>query len=268
MKPSRRRMIRLVLSHAGMAASGVGLLLSAAIVAGAPLAQSETEPVAADTLLVMPTVDGEPLSLRSGPALDQPIVASLVPYEALSLLGAAHLDGSTRWLPVKTGSNQVGWISDQYVVVVGASLPALSPSPEVAPAESPTPPPMPWPELLTAPVSVTASVPDVAPAEVRPPQGRPLEVEAKLKFPEAKGRHQEVTIWVTRDGVPVSGATVTIFTEDDDDEPLRVLEPTNPDGRTRREFAIGRKKGSIELVVSAVAPDGGAGRTSVSYFRR
>jgi hypothetical protein len=100
------------------------------------------------------------------------------------------------------------------------------------------------------------------------PAGRPLEIEAKLKFPEAKGRHQEVTIWVTRDGAPVQGATVTIFTKDDEDEPLRVLEPTNADGRIRREFAIGKEKGEIELVISAEAPDGGAGRTTVTYFRR
>jgi hypothetical protein len=95
-----------------------------------------------------------------------------------------------------------------------------------------------------------------------------VQIETKLKYPEAKGRHQEITIWVTRDGVPISGAIVTIFTEDDEDEPMRVLEPTNADGRTRREFAIGKVKGSIELVVSAVAPDGGSGRTTASYFRR
>ena len=73
---------------------------------------------------------------------------------------------------------------------------------------------------------------------------------------------------MTREGVPVSGAVVTLYTEDDEDEPMRVLEPTNEDGRTRREFAIGKEKGEIELVVSAVAPDGGSGRTTATYFRR
>jgi hypothetical protein len=109
---------------------------------------------------------------------------------------------------------------------------------------------------------------EIATKDTSSVSGRPLEVEAKVKFPEAKGRHQEVTIWVTRGGVPIPGALVTILTDDDEDEPLRVLEPTNADGRTRREFAIGKEKGSIELIVAAVAPDGGEGRTSVSYFRR
>jgi hypothetical protein len=93
-------------------------------------------------------------------------------------------------------------------------------------------------------------------------------IEAKVKYPEAKGRHQEVTVWVTRNGVPVPDATVTLFAEDDEDEPVRILEPTNGNGMTRREFAIGKEKGGIELIIHVVAPDGATGRSSVSYFRR
>jgi hypothetical protein len=136
---------------------------------------------------------------------------------------------------------------------------------EVLPPPSPLPPPLPPPP---APLPLASSPQDATTVSAALPPGRPLEIETKLKYPEAKGRHQEITIWVTRDGVPIPGAIVTIFTEDDKDEPMRVLEPTNLDGRTRREFAIGREKGAIELVVSAVAPDGGEGRTIASYFRR
>ena len=293
--PSRRTMLRLVLSHAGMTVAGLGLIVSAAMVSAPVSVEAQTDNAPADGLMVIPGPDGGPVILRTGPAYEQPVVASLAPYELVMPLGADHLDGTTRWITVKTTNNQVGWIPEPYVVVVGALVPAASPSPEVTLAEA-APSPLPLAQAPLAPPVVEATAPPpqaqlappppppVAPvameatardssarettAQASSQSGRPLEVETKLKYPEARGRHQEITIWVTRDGVPVQGATVTIFTEDDEDEPLRVLEPTNVDGRTRREFAIGKEKGSIELVVSAVAPDGGKGRAVATYFRR
>jgi hypothetical protein len=102
-----------------------------------------------------------------------------------------------------------------------------------------------------------------------PEPGRPVEVEVKVKYPEAKSRHQEVTVWVTRAGQPVQDAAVTVFIEDDEDEPLRVLKPTDIEGRTWRELSIPRAtKGSVQMVISVVAPDGGKGQTEASYFVR
>jgi hypothetical protein len=306
-KPSRRQMIRMVLSQAGLAASGVGLLLSATLVTGPPQAQAESDALPAETLLRVANTGGYPINLLAGPSIDQPTVVQLAPDEKVTLIGAGLVVGETRWLPVRTSRYQIGWISDQYVVAVGpapnaapvAQAPIAEPSPSPEPvltelpittAEAPTvtdttPPveavaPVPVeavapvalasPEPLTVSGQTTGQSANQTAAVVEPPRdaGKPLEVEAKVKFPEAKGRHQEVTIWVTRNGTPVPDAIVVIFTEDDEDEPLRELQPTNAEGRTWREFAIGKQKGSIELVVSALAPDGGKGRTTVSYFRR
>ena len=313
---SRRRMIRLVLSHAGLAATGFGLLAAAATVSGPPVALAQGETAPSEALLVIPGADGAPVALRSGPSWDQTIVTTVAPYELLTPLGPAHFDGVTRWLPARTAANQVGWIAEQYAAVVApasapapavaaapapppappavAAVPPAQPAVEAAPpappaasavaapppvaaaAPPPPPPPPPPPSAPTAaptpppPAAMAASVREPTTTGARAPTSawRPLEIEAKLKYPEAKGRHQEITVWVTRDGVPIEGAMVTIHTEDDEDEPMRILEPTNIEGRTRREFAIGRKKGSIELVVSAVAADGGQGKTTASYFRR
>lgn len=262
--PSRRRMIRLVLSHAGMAASGLSLLLSAAMVSGSPSVPARADTLPADGLVVVPGTDGAPVVLRSGPTLEHPVVSSLTPYEVVTPLDQVVGEGATRWLTVMTASSQIGWVSEQYLAPASAGAAVASPTSEPAVAEVllplPPPPPPPMPLASSAPGTATASTP-LLPV-------RPLDIETKLKYPEAKGRHQEITIWVTRGGVPVPGATVTVFTEHDEDEPLRVLEPTNAEGRTRREFAIGREKGAIELVVSAVAPDGGEGRTTATYFRR
>lgn len=306
-RPSRRTMIRLVLAHAGMVATGLGLLMSASTAGGTQPARAQTDSPTPDPAMRVATFDGQPLSLFTGPSVSQPVVAYLVHDEVVALLGNAEVvDGATRWVAVRTSGNQVGWISDQYLVAMTAPEVAVSPLPErasvpeVVVAEAPTvaptailappvaPPTATVPPAATPPAPTTTSSQPSSAAEApsqaaRSPAapssdfgeqetprvvGRPLEVEAKVKFPEAKGRHQEVTIWVTRAGVPISGALVTISIEDDEDEPLRVLEPTNEDGRTRREFSIGKEKGSIELIVAAVAPDGGEGRTSVTYFRR
>ena len=148
--------------------------------------------------------------------------------------------------------------------VAEAPQPAIAPPPAPVIAEAPPPPPPP-----ASPVAMTSSTQSSATVAAQETSGRPLEIETKLKYPEARDRYQEITVWVTRDGVPVPDATVTMFIEDDEDEPLRVLEPTNVDGRTRREFSIGKRdKGSIDVVISAIAPDGGKGRTTASYFRR
>lgn len=96
-----------------------------------------------------------------------------------------------------------------------------------------------------------------------------LVIEARLKYPETRTRVQELTVWVSRDGVPVPNAVVTVIVEDEPDEPIRVLDPTNANGRTIREFTIGHdKKGTIGLTIQAIAPDGSTGRTSTTYFRR
>ena len=307
MRPSRRTMIRLVLAHAGMVATGLGLLTAASTAGGTRPARAQTDSPTPDPAMRVATFDGQSLSLFAGPSVSQPVVAYLVQDEVVALLGNAQVvDGATRWVAVRTSGNQVGWISDQYLVAMTAPEVAASPSPEQAvmpelvvaevptvaptailapPALPPTatvPPAAPPPAPTTANAqpalaaeapsqaarSSAAPAPGFAAQETPAPPGRPLDVEAKVKFPEAKGRHQEVTIWVTRAGVPVSGALVTISIEDDEDEPLRVLEPTNEEGRTRREFSIGKEKGSIEVIVAALAPDGGEGRTSVTYFRR
>jgi len=122
--------------------------------------------------------------------------------------------------------------------------------------------PLSSPEPMTASsLSTVQSTQQVAP-------GGPLEVEVKVKYPEAKGRHQEVTIWVTRSGTPVQDATVTMTIPDDEDQEVKVLDPTNEEGRTYRDFTLGRNKGSITMLFTAEAPDGGKGQSEASYFVR
>lgn len=228
----------------------------------AALAQAET-PAVGSTVRVANT-DGQRLHLRAGPSMADAIIARLPPGETLVVTGAVQVSGSTRWLPVQTAAGQRGWVSAAYVVVVASASPTATRT-----ATTPTPTASQAQAASAAAASARSEGRSSAPDNDNTTNARPVEVEAKLKYPELDGRDQEITVWVTRDGAPVAGAIVTLETNDgDDDERFRQLDPTNAEGWTRRVFDVRHEKGTVELQVEAVAPDGGEGRTIVSYFRR
>ena len=236
-------------------ASGLVLALAAALlVAVTPaLAQGDGPPVG--SMVMVANTDGQRLNLRAGPTADQPIVTRLPAGEVLTVTGPGRTVGATLWVPVKTAAGQPGWVSAEYVVLLAAPSPA---APSVAEA------PAPGSTGTGAEVTERASL-----SQRSRPKGGPVEVEAKLKYPEVKGREQEITAWVTRDGAPVPGAIVTLESSDGEEgERFRQLDPTNDEGRTRRLFDVRHEKGTVEIQVEAIAPDGGEGRTIVSYFRR
>lgn len=240
--------IRIAPSRIGWSAA-LAVLLALTAAGSAALAQTNGPPVGS-TVRVANT-DGQRLNLRAGPSVDQAVLARLPEGTILTVTGAAQTAGGIRWVPVRDASGQAGWVAGQYLVVASTPTPtATTATPTASPAATPTPSGTP---LAASPAG---------------PKGAPLQVEAKLKFPETDGRSQEITVWVTRDGAPVPGAIVTIEARDGDQELYRELDPTDENGRTRREFDIRHEKGTVELQVEAIAPDGGEGRTTVSYFRR
>jgi uncharacterized protein YraI len=223
-------------------------------------AQSEG-PSSGSTVRVVNT-DGQSLNVRAGAGTDQAIVVKVPSGAMLTVTGAARTVGTVRWLPVRTAAGQAGWVSAEFVVL--ASAPS-SPAAPTAAQSLPTDPA----SLAASEASERAAAERTNLSERTERQGRPVQVEAKLKYPETNGRQQEITVWVTRDGAPVPGAIVTLETSDgDEDERFRELDPTDAEGRTRRAFDVRHEKGTVELQVEAVAPDGGEGRTVASYFKR
>ena len=240
-------------------AAGIALTLSFSILLmAAPVARAQTDGPPVGSAVRVAHTEGQRLNLRAGPATDQPILARLPAGETLTVTGAARTLGATRWLPVRTAAGQEGWVSTEFVVLLAPGAPAPQPVAESAPQSSP------------GSVGSTRGPAEQTTHDSRAePKGGSVEVEAKLKYPEVKGRDQEITVWVTRNGAPVPGAIVTLESSDGDDgERFRELDPTDAEGRTRRTFDVRLEKGTVELQVEAVAPDGGEGRSIVSYFRR
>lgn len=239
-----------------LVASSLVLVLASILVLTAPSALAQVDGPPVGSVVLVANTDGQRLNLRAGPATDQPILVRLLAGEKLTVTGAARTVGMTRWLPVNAPAGQAGWVSAEFVVLLSTPSPT---NPSLA-ERTPGPP------LIGSAGGPSEQTEHDSRGVAR---GGAVEVEAKLKFPEAKGRDQEITVWVTRDGVPVPGAVVTLESSDgDDEERFRQLDPTNDEGWTRRTFDVRHEKGTVELQVEAVTPDGGEGRTIVSYFKR
>jgi hypothetical protein len=237
-----------------LVAHAIGTLLGLVLLLSATLAAQMTD-TPSESVIRVANTDGAVLNLRSDPTSSASVVSELVEGDLLIVTGPARTADDARWLPVKGPGGASGWVAAQYTALVSAPAP-----PTVAVA---TVAPSPEPIVAEAPRAESASIVSV-PAE----RGPPVDIESKLKYPEARTREQEITIWVTRNGTPVPGAIVYIKAEDGDDEVDRVLEPTDADGRTRRVFSVKKDKGTVYLTISAVAPDGGEGNTATSFFRR
>jgi len=236
-----------VLARGGAAAAV--LLIAAVAVAVTLVAAQALDPPPGSVVRVANT-DGSALNLRAGPSTGDEVVAQLSEGDLLTVTAAGRTIADTRWLPIRAGDGPSGWVSSQFTAVVSTPVPPTpAPSPVALAAEPPR-------ESVTVPPTAT------------PVPALPVEIEARLKYPEARQREQEVTIWVTRNGAPVPGAIVYIKSDSGDDEVDRILEPTDEEGRTRRVFSVKKDKGTVYLTITAIAPDGGEGSMTTSYFRR
>jgi hypothetical protein len=249
--------IRRVLTVSRRAAIAVVLVLGCALQPMTSVAQSEGPP--SGSTVRVDNTDGQRLNVRAGAGTEQSIVAKVPSGATLTVTGSARTVGTVRWLPVRTATGQTGWVSAEFVVLASApAAPVTAPSSPADAASS-----------AASEASTRAATERTNLNERTEQQGGPVQVEAKLKYPETDGRDQEITVWVTRNGAPVPGAIVTLETNDgDENERFRELDPTDAEGRTRRSFDVRHEKGTVELQVEAVAPDGGEGRAVVSYFKR
>src|SRR4051794_35665320 len=97
--------------------TAVGLLLLslALLLPGSALVRAQTDTFAVGSTVQVASTDGEPLDLRSGPSSDGVVVARLAPDETVTVIAAAQVVGTTRWIPIKTASGQLGWVAEQYL---------------------------------------------------------------------------------------------------------------------------------------------------------
>ncbi len=162
------------------------------------------------------------------------------------------------WLPVRDAQGRVGWLAAEYLTreTVAVATPTATPvrnvaleSPELAlPTATPTP-------RRTPPLE----------AEAEP--GLPLTVEVRFKMPELDRRdRQEILVEVTRNSQPVQDVLVRFIVEDEDPEVEREATLTNVNGRSHHEWSMRKYRGTTTVRVTALAPDGGTGKATSSFF--
>ena len=166
------------------------------------------------------------------------------------------------WLPVRDAQGRVGWLASEYLTreTVAVASPTATQARNVA-LESPglAPP-------TATPTSRGTPLP-VAGAEPVPEPGLPLTIEVRFKLPEADRRdRQEIFVEVTRNSEPVQDVLVRFVVEDQDPEVEREASLTNVNGLSHHDWSMRKYRGTTTVHVTALAPDGGTGKATRSFF--
>jgi hypothetical protein len=245
--------------RAGVQRGWSSWLLALALLLAVPLVvAAQSANVAVGSTVRVSGTDGQGLNLRESPGWTALVLLRLPEGTLLEVVGPARQADALRWLNVREPGGKTGWVAADFAAVV--STPTAVPTRAAAGSSEPTPTGVPSTSSAT-PTSGPEPTATAAP-------GNALEVDPRVKYPETAEREQTLTVTVTRNGAPVRDVQVVAITQDSDPPLVRELDPTNAEGVTTRSFDIRREKGTVVLVVVAVAPDGGKGNKSVSYFRR
>jgi hypothetical protein len=206
---------------------------------------------------------GTGLRLRTGPSRSAQVAAVLPEGTVLEIIGPdAQGDGLT-WKNVRAPGDGRGYVAADYVTAVANAAPATTTSPSTAstvPASNTTTASS--PPSSSAASSTTANSTASTPASSTPSDV--LKVDVSVKSNEVKtGGDQTVTVTVTKDGQPVSGAQVTIKTSPTGETPAAPA--TDGSGKTTVTWKPTGSAGFIGVGVSVLSSDGMAGVGGASF---
>jgi len=205
----------------------------------------------ADSSVTVQNTGGVGVNLRSQPSRGAEILTTKSDGSVLTVTGPEQVADGLKWRPVTDSGGRRGWVAADFISAV-SEVPNASPMPAgiaLSPASSPTP------------------RPTVTPTPV--PPGPPLDLEIKFKYPELERRDdQTIYVWTRRGNTPVQNVAVSFTVEDEDPEVERIASNTNEEGRSSHDWSMRRFRGTTVVKVKAVAPDGGEGKATKSFFVR
>ncbi|HEX3246932.1 MAG TPA: SH3 domain-containing protein [Chloroflexota bacterium] len=221
---------------------GFGLLLASVLGASA---QPETKARVTGTA-------GDGLILRAEASRDSEMLGLEPEGSVVSVIGTAQTAGGRSWLPVRDAQGRVGWLASEYLASESAAVPTPTSPPRIASVD------------LSPPAEPTlAPIPKLADIEVGPP----LTLDVRFKLPELDRRDRQVIfVNVSRNSMPVQDVIVRFTVEDEDPEVEREASPSDANGRSVHEWSMRKYRGTTTVHVMAVAPDGGTGKASRSFF--
>ena len=231
------------------------LALIALLFVASPSALAQADGPPAGSMVMVSNTDGQRLNLRAGPAADQPIVTKLPAGEVLTVTGPGRTAGVTLWVPVKTSAGQPGWVSAEYVVLLTAPTPERAIRRRGAPG-----------------VCRPGSRGDGAlqPEPAQPGEGRPGRGRGEAEVPGSEGAR--AGDHGLGDPQRRAGAGRDRDAGVERRRRGRALPRARPDQRrgadAPRRSTCARRRAPSRSRSRRSAPDGGEGRTIVSYFRR
>lgn len=210
---------------------------------------------------------GTGVRLRTEPSLKAAIAARLADGTQLEIVGENRTADGLTWRNVRAPGDGRGWVAADYVVAVssGSSTTTTTTQSSAAPASAApsaaTAAPAPNTNTAQSARPATGSTSNAASSAAA--SGDFLKVEVSVKQAKVKGEEQTVSITVTKDGQPVSGAAVTVKTSPTGETPEAPA--TDDSGKTSVSWKPTGSPGFIGVGVSALAPDGSAGVGGASF---
>ena len=199
---------------------------------------------------------GTGVRMRTEPSLKAPIASKLADGTILEIVGENKTADGLTWRNVRAPGDGRGWVAADYLVAVSGgsgSTTTTTQSSSAPPASTPQT------QAQSQPATGTSSNATSGAAT----NANFLKVEVSVKQAKVKGEEQTVSIVVTKDGQPVSGATVTVKTSPTGETPE--APPTDGSGKTSVSWKPTGTPGFIGVGVSALAPDGSAGVGGASF---
>jgi len=207
---------------------------------------------------------GTGLRLRTAPSRSAQVATVLPEGTVLEIVGPdAQGDGLT-WKNVRAPGDGRGYVAADYVTAVAGTSPTTNTSTATTVPASNTTTASAQPASNPAPSSATTTANSTAAAPSSSTPGDVLKVDVSVKSNEMKtGGEQTVTVTVTKDGQPVSGAQVTIKTSPTGETPPAPA--TDGSGKTSVTWKPTGSAGFIGVGVSVLSSDGMAGVGGASF---
>jgi hypothetical protein len=195
---------------------------------------------------------GDGVILRAEASRDSQMLGLEPEGSIVAVIGPEQTAGGRGWLPVRDAQGRVGWVASEYL----RSEPVVVPTPTSAPRIA---------SVDLSPPAESTLAPIPKPAE--PAVGPPVTLDVRFKLPELDRRDRQVMyVDVSRNSVPVEGAIVRFVVEDEDPEVEREASASDSSGRSSHEWSMRKYRGTTTVHVTALAPDGGTGKASRSFF--
>ena len=198
---------------------------------------------------------GTGVRMRVEPSLKAAIATKLADGTQLEIVGENKTADGLTWRNVRAPGDGRGWVAADYLVAVsgGGATTTTTTQSSAAPAPAPS----------TAQSSRPATGTTSNAASGASASGDFLKVDVAVKQAKVSGEEQTVSITVTKDGQPISGAAVTVKTSPTGETPEAPA--TDGSGKTSVSWKPTGSPGFIGVGVSALAPDGSAGVGGASF---